>query len=274
MQHSRFKARIIEHRVASPAGVLPARIIQPARPLPVRPLVVLHGISRNASELVEIFLPEAERTGRRIIVPHFSEEEWPVFQRPTTSARPDQALLALLLQLALDDRSFDGPVDLFGHSGGAQLAHRFAMFYPQKVRKLHLAAAGWYCLPDNSMPCPYGIGADSTSGSLTWARRYGQALPAYLRLPVRVYVGTLDTERNESLRQDPLLDRVQGQTRVARAETYVDRFRAAALARGILPDISLTRLPRVTHDVAKAARDSALIRLVTDDEAHCTALVS
>ncbi len=274
MPYNRAKASVIDHRVASSAGILPAQIIVPARPSPLRPLVVLHGISRNAAELVDIFLPEAERTGRRIVVPHFNDKEWPVFQRPTGKARPDQALLALLLHLALNDRAFAEPVDLFGHSGGAQLAHRFAMLYPQKVKRLHLAAAGWYCLPDNSMTSPYGIGADSTPGSLTWARRHGQTLPAFLRLAVRVYVGTRDTERNASLRQNPLLDRIQGPTRVARAETYVERFRAAAHARAILPDIGLTRLPGVTHDVAQAARKSALTRLVTDDDVDCTALVS
>jgi pimeloyl-ACP methyl ester carboxylesterase len=274
MQTCRFTRDIAEHRVASPAGVLTARVINPATLSGQPPLVVLHGISRNAAELVELFSPEAARSGRRIIVPHFSAKLWPVFQRPSRNARPDQALLALLMQLALGDKSLDGPVDVFGHSGGAQLAHRFAMLYPQKVARLHLAAAGWYCLPDRSMAYPYGIGADETPGSLTWARRHEQALPAYLNLPVRVYVGTQDTDRDDSLRQESTLDDIQGLTRVARAETYVARFRAAARLRGIRPDICLTRLPGVTHDVAQAIRQTDLARLVTADVADAPALAS
>jgi len=158
-----------------------------------------------------------------------------------------------------------GQVDLFGHSGGAKLAHRFAMLYPHKVARLHLTAAGWYCLPDTSMAYPYGLGVDATRGSLTWARRHQQALPAFLRLPVRVYVGTADDQRDGALRQSPQLDRGQGPTRIARAETYVARFRAAAEACGAVPDITLTRLPGVAHDVGKAIRQGNLAAIVTQD---------
>lgn len=266
--------RIIAHRVASPAGVLPAQVILPATLSTRPPLVVLHGISRNADELVDLFVPQAERSGRRIIVPHFAQDTWPVFQRPGKSARPDQALLALLGQLALGDAAMAGPVDLFGHSGGAQLAHRFAMLYPHKVRQLHLAAAGWYCLPDRTMAYPYGLGADATPGSLTWLRRHSQALPAYLRLCLRIYVGTNDTDRNDTLRQAPHLDQIQGPNRLARAATYVKHFRTAAQAHGIRPDIALTHLPGVTHDVAEAIRSAALDRLVLQDSAAQLALVS
>jgi len=251
------------YRVASPSGTLPARVIYPAVLSGLAPLFVLHGISRNADELVDLFRPEAERSGRVIVVPHFAEKRWPNFQRPCRTARPDQALLALLSHLAVIDKAFEGPVDLFGHSGGAQLAHRFAMLFPHKVGQLTLAAAGWYCLPDASMAYPYGIGADATPGALSWARRLRLALPAYLRLGVQVFVGAQDTERDESLRQGPDLDRIQGSTRIARAATYVERFRAAAHVHGIPPDISLTRLPGVKHDVAQAIKRADLARLVT-----------
>jgi len=253
-------------RVASPSGTLPARIIRPTILSDLRPLIVLHGISRNADELVALFTPEAERSGRIVVVPHFAQRRWPHFQRPCRAARPDQALLALLGHLAVMNPAFDGPVDLFGHSGGAQLAHRFAMLYPHKVGRLNLAAAGWYCLPDASMTYPYGLGGDATPGALCWARRHEQALPAYLRLGVQVFVGTHDTDRDDSLRQCPDLDRIQGHTRIARAGTYVERFRAAARARGILPEITLIRLPGVTHNVAQAIRQAHLGRLVTAGE--------
>lgn len=259
-----FSQTTTAHRIASPAGTLCARVIRPAVASPLPPLVVLHGISRNADELVRLFKPEAERSGRTIVVPHFTEKHWPEFQRPSRIARPDQALLALLSHLAVLDPVLDGPVDLFGHSGGAQLAHRFAMLYPQKLGTLNLVAAGWYCLPDTSMAHPYGLGTSPAPDALMWARRHDRAMPAYLRLAVRVFVGTQDTVRDASLRQNPDLDRIQGQTRLARAETYVERFRAAALARGILPDIAMTRLPGVTHDVAQAIAQAGLARLVTE----------
>lgn len=272
MHRPTFETTVATHRVASHSGTLPARVITPRSLCGLPPLVVLHGISRNADELVGLFTPEAETWGRIVVVPHFSEDLWPHFQRPCSAARPDQALLALLAHLSMTGPAFSGSVDIFGHSGGAQLAHRFAMLYPHKVGRLNLAAAGWYCLPDASMIYPYGLGADAAPGSLSWARRHQQALPIYLRLSVRVFVGTEDTVRDDSLRTSPLLDRVQGPTRIARARTFVDRFRAAAQIRGLEPDISLTRLTGVGHDVAQAIRHADLARLVTQGAAVCTAV--
>lgn len=105
-------------------------------------MVVLHGISRNAETLAQLFAPEAERSGRTIILPHSLEKSWPDFQRPSKAARPDQTLLALLDAVVAKLSDCTGPVDLFGHSRGAQLAHRFAMLYPHRVSALQLAAAG------------------------------------------------------------------------------------------------------------------------------------
>lgn len=258
MHRPTFATIVTPHRVASSSGTLTARVITPAGRSGLSPLVVLHGISRNADELVDLFTPEAETSGRVVVVPHFSEPDWPHFQRPCRAARPDQALLAVLSHLAQGDAAFAGPVDIFGHSGGAQLAHRFAMLYPHRVGRLSLAAAGWYCLPDASMAYPYGLGVDEDPASLCWARRHEQALGAYLRLPVQVFVGLEDSLRDDTLRKTPRLDRLQGPTRIARARTYVAHFRKAAQAKGITPDITLTHLPGIGHDVTQAIRDAGL----------------
>lgn len=265
MLHCPQTVTVSRHRAASPAGVLPAFVIKPRFASAAPPMVVLHGISRNPRKLVELFRSEAERTGRSVVVPHFSASRWPVFQRPGGKARPDQALLGLLAHLAVIDSAFAGQVALFGHSGGAQLAHRWAMLFPQKVARLNLAAAGWYCLPDTTMAYPYGLGTDGTPDRDRWARRHAEALNAYLSLPVSVFVGTRDTARDGSLRMTAALDREQGRTRFGRAETYVDRFRAAAAHRGISHDIDLIRLPDVGHDVAEAITRTDLAQRVMGD---------
>ncbi|MFC0199247.1 alpha/beta fold hydrolase [Paracoccus rhizosphaerae] len=251
------------HTSASAAGILSARIIRPASRSGLAPLVVLHGISRNAAELAALFAPEAERSGRTVVVPHFRRSLWPLFQRPCRAARPDLALLALLSELRGLDPDLAGRVDLFGHSGRAQLAHRFAMLYPQRVGRLNLAAAGWYCLPDGSMPFPYGLGAAEAPKDAVWQRRHAAPLDRYLSLDVSVFVGTKDVDRDDTLRQTPLLDDIQGPTRLVRAERFVASFTAAAHARRIRPRIDLIHLPDVSHDVVEAIVTAGLAQRVT-----------
>ncbi|WP_336420287.1 alpha/beta fold hydrolase [Roseovarius sp. D22-M7] len=248
----------------STAGKLTARIIRPVRSVVAPPLLVLHGISRNAKTLERLFAPEAERTGRTIIVPHFPEPSWPDFQRPSKAARPDLALLALIDAVTARLPDCAGPVDLFGHSGGAQLAHRFAMVYPHRVAGLHLAAAGWYCLPDETMPYPYGLAPGKDSFDIVWARRNAAGLRDFLHLPTCVYAGTRDVSRDPALRMTRDLDARQGRNRHARARTYVAALNAAAERNGLPPCAHLIELIDCDHDVERAITRNDLAARVLD----------
>jgi pimeloyl-ACP methyl ester carboxylesterase len=223
------------------------------------PLVALHGISRNARALWQAFGPLAEAQGRALLVPHFAKDHWPLFQR-IDRARPDLALLDLLHQAGLSGQR----VDLFGFSGGAQLAHRFAMLYPHRVGTLHLAAPGWYTLPDTGVTWPQGLGAcpQRHLRSFDAASLSRLQLSHYLSLRVRLWVGALDVQRDSSLRQTVELDAGQGKTRVERAERYAEAFDRAARAMGITPDITLTVLPGCHHDFTQCATVGGLAALV------------
>jgi pimeloyl-ACP methyl ester carboxylesterase len=251
----------------SSAGRLSACIIRPARLCAAPPLVVLHGISRNADTLARLFAPEAERTGRTLIVPHFPADTWPDFQRPSKAARPDQALLALLDLVASEFPDKAGPVDIFGHSGGAQLGHRLAMLYPHRVAALHLVAAGWYCLPDQSMRYPYGLAPGKDAFSAKLVRRNTAALRDFLHIPACVYVGTEDVTRDDALRKTRALDARQGPHRHARARSYVTALNAAAEATGIAPRTRLIELPGCDHDVVRAITQNDLAARVLDARA-------
>ena len=248
----------------SSAGRLTARMIRPSNPVPAPPVVILHGISRNAGDLARLFSPEAERTGRTLVVPYFSEDAWPTFQRPCKAARPDQALLALLDAVAATLPGRAGPVDLFGHSGGAQLAHRFAMLYPHRVTALHLVAAGWYCLPDETMPYPYGLAPGTDRAGVTWARRHTDGLREFLRLPVSVYVGSRDVARDPALRTTSALDAGQGRNRHARARAYVAALTAAADRIALPARARFVELPECDHDVVRAITRNDLAARVLD----------
>ena len=248
----------------SSAGRLSARIIRPVRHAAAPPLVVLHGISRNAGTLARLFAPEAERTGRTLIVPHFPGDTWPDFQRPSKAARPDLALVALLDLVASEYPDIQGPVDIFGHSGGAQLAHRLAMLYPHRVAALHLAAAGWYCLPDETMRYPYGLAPGKDAFAARLVRRNTAALRDFLHIPAFVYVGTEDVTRNDALRKTRALDARQGPHRRARARSYVTALNAAAEAAGIPPRARLIEMPGCDHDVVRAITQNDLATRVLD----------
>lgn len=219
------------------------------------PLLALHGISRDATALWQAFAPLAAAQGRALLVPRFSGQDWPQFQQIGRS-RPDLVLLDLLQQAGLGGER----VDLFGFSGGGQLAHRFAMLYPHRVRTLHLAAPGWYTLPDMGAAWPLGLG-QKPGGRL---RSFDAAalsrlqLRRYLGLKVRLWVGAQDLDRDASLRQTAELDRLQGLTRVDRATSFEKAFSRAARAHGITPDIGLTVLPGCGHDFTDCARKGDL----------------
>lgn len=208
------------------------------------PLVALHGISRNAKAIWYTFKPLAAAQGRALLVPLLDRKNWPSFQRIDAN-RPDLALLELLRRAELAQCK----IELFGFSGGAQLAHRFAMLYPHKVARLHIAAPGWFCLPRTDVAWPEGLGdgdAEQSSGRLrrsVLGEPYRTQLPTYLSLPVRVWVGANDTERDAALRKSGQLDRLQGANRLERATRYVEEFREAAGKLQISPDIELSVLP-------------------------------
>lgn len=223
------------------------------------PLIALHGISRNARAIWDAFAPNAHTQGRALLVPRFDAAKWPQFQR-IGRVRPDLALLGLVRQLGWDGQKFD----LFGFSGGAQLAHRFAMLYPHRVATLHLAAPGWYCLPDLHTDWPRGL------GQVPGKRRRRADIAAlcqvhlsnYLSLPVRLWVGGDDIQRDASLRQTPEIDEQQGRTRLDRAFAYAEAFARAARANGIMADIDITVLPGCGHDFVQCAQKGGLANLV------------
>lgn len=242
-------------------GALKATVYVPARPCPTYPsLLALHGISRKASAISASFSPICLARGQTLIVPRFSRKHWPHFQQ-IGRVRADHALLELLATVETLGLARTDKVDLFGYSGGAQLAHRFAMLYPNRIDTLHLAAAGWYCLPDTSLPFPMGLGiAEEKTAEPGRASHHREIaalarcqLRTFLELPFRIYVGDEDHHRDPALRTSPLLDLEQGRTRRARARTYAQCVSMAAQNAGITPDVILREIPGCAHNFSHCA---------------------
>jgi pimeloyl-ACP methyl ester carboxylesterase len=105
---------------------------------------------------------------------------------------------------------------VLGHSRGAQLAHRFAEFRPDKVLAVAALSAGTYTLPlssgpHGSMPFPFGVkDLAQYAGRAFDATRFGN-------IQFWVGVGGQDTNPNDLPRQ---WDAYEGTTRLQRAQAF------------------------------------------------------
>ncbi len=185
--------------------------------------VVLHGVRRNAREYVETWREWSQWTGRPVLAPHFDSDSWPgakaynlgnVLDSHGRRNRRRSWAFTALRHLVVDTRRqlqlADPTWDLFGHSAGAQFAHRLALLRPSsKLRSVAVAGAGWFTVPDPSLDWPYGtrhpdLGIDRTALT-TWTRR-----------SLLLLRGENDRDRDEHLRTGPEAD-AQGCTRWDRA---------------------------------------------------------
>ena len=205
------------------------------------PLVSIHGVARNHREHARAFADLCGQLGIPLIVPRFPSKRFKGYQRLERSAdglAPDETLLA-----ALDEccQSFGWTPSfrLFGFSGGAQFAHRFVLLHARRdgdtdagtggahVERLALASAGFYTMPDATVPYPEGLGGQEPSERMDFAR--------LLSVPTRIFVGERDIERDRDLRVSGRLDRQQGRNRFERAQRFVFAMRSAAAVRRVAP---------------------------------------
>jgi len=216
------------------------RDLRPDSPL----LVSVHGISRNARQHVEAFTRVADRQGVVVLAPVFTDYRYGDYQRlgrRGRGSRADLALQRLTSHVIFEWQLASAKFYLYGHSGGAQFAHRYAMAYPHDVAALGLSAAGWYTLPDPDLSYPYGIRPTSDSYGLTLD-------PAeFLQIPACVFVGEDDINRDGAFNTSDKLDSMQGRNRIERAANWVEAMNRAASALGYPTHYSLHMLPDADH---------------------------
>ena len=220
-------------------------LYRPARACGNAPLLVsVHGISRNARAHATCLARVAEQHGVVVVAPLFTSKRFHDYQRMGHSRRgerPDRALNEIVAEVGrlsgADARRFF----LFGYSGGAQFAHRYAMAYPQRIAGLALGSAGWYTFPDPEKRYPWGMRASVGLPDLFFD------LDRFLELRIHLFVGGLDTLRGPDLNRCKRIDRQQGATRLERAARWAAALRRAALLAGKSAEVSLCTLPRSGH---------------------------
>lgn len=228
------------------------------------PLVAVHGIRRNAHQQAALFAERANALGRTVIAPLFSLEDWPRYQQAVRPARADRALIALMATLRADGLWHTSQFDLFGFSGGAQFAHRFAMMHPQLVCRLTVASAGWYTFPDASR-FPYGLSA-CTNKPDPWSAVTHETVVRFLTIPTQVCVGTDDTSRDANLRSGERIDAQQGKNRLARSIRWTQALQQAAKERGLPPRATFVALSGCDHDFRQCVIRGGLDQIVIPDD--------
>lgn len=219
-----------------------------------RPLVCVHGISRNAIEHVYAFRQQADEMGFPIIAPVFDQRDYRGYQTlgSKTGWNALVAFEGLLDEIAAE--AGGGSVDIFGFSGGGQFAHRFAMARPARVGALVISSAGWYTFPGEAARYPRGLAGK---------RPPGADEAAFLAIPMLVAVGSADRAIDATLRQGKRINAQQGADRVERARNWTAAVNDAARARGLPPPAVYAELTGAAHSLADCVA-AGLVRRAAD----------
>lgn len=190
-------------------------------------LFVLHGAGRDASDIRNAWISEANKKGFAVISPEFTEQSFPggngyilgnVFMdgnNPSPQTlNPERDWTFSLIEPIFDEfKSLSGSnasmYNMYGFSAGAQFAHRFMFFKPNaRFDKVFAAAAGWYTVPNDAVNFPYGLAGSPLED---------RSLEVYFSKKLTLQIGTLDNNPNEpGLRRNELADK-QGDNRYDRA---------------------------------------------------------
>ncbi len=198
----------------------------PSNPRGDLPLMVaVHGIGRRALDQARLFAPFLEAIGGSLIAPVFTRKRFAGYQQLGRSGKGHRADLALgrLIKEVQGGKGISRqPVVMFGYSGGGQFVHRYAMAYPRKVKRIAVAAPGWFTFPDMSLRFPHGLLSSPALPDLNFdASRF-------LKIPSMVLVGENDVDRDKNVNQAEDIDLRQGHNRLERAGRWVGAMKSTA----------------------------------------------
>jgi pimeloyl-ACP methyl ester carboxylesterase len=187
------------------AGTVPGR--------PVQVLMALHGMGGAGDLFAADLFEQADRYGWMIVAPTIDFGDW---TNPAVVAQEEPVLIGMLSDYVDQLPTLTGvPIRrsllLMGHSRGAQLAHRFAEFRPERALAVAALSAGTYTMPSGAFRFPFGVDdlAEYSGRSFDAARVGG--------VQFWVGVGAQDTNPADIPRQ---WDLIEGTTRVQRASAF------------------------------------------------------
>ena len=192
----------------------------------------LHGGSRDAEGVRDNMIQKSIEYNFVLIAPKFSSQNFSlgdgynlgnVYEdgdNPSTSTLNDEeewsfSIIEPLFDSVVSSLSLiEEKYNLFGFSAGAQFVHRFIQFKPNaRFNKVVAGAAGWYTVPDNNIPFPYGLDNSILTNT---------NLSNLLSKDLYIQVGALDNDPNSvGLRHNEYAD-AQGLNRVTRAVHFFE----------------------------------------------------
>jgi len=227
-----------------------------------RIVVVLHGVNRDADRYRDEWRALADRYGFLLAVPEFSQAKFPgddwynfggMVDAKGTPRERAQWSFNVVDRVFADVRRLSGAerrgYSLYGHSAGAQFAHRFLLFAASPAVEMVVAAnAGWYTLPVADEAFPYGLkGSPATEADVR----------AFLARPLVLQLGEADTDSgHSSLRRTPEADS-QGAHRFARGRNFMAVAEGEARRLGAPLAWRVVTVPGVGHSNGKMAEHAA-----------------
>jgi len=217
-------------------------------------VIVLHGVDRNADDYARNWEGLAGSLGLRVYAPEFTAEAFPGAEMYNLGGLGTDGPFAYAAFEPLFDaiaaRGGDATgYHLFGHSAGAQVAHRAVLLEPlPRLITVYAANAGWYTLPHEGVAWPYGLGGTGIAEA---------AVRDWLEAPLMILLGDQDTDpRHRYLRRTPEAA-AQGPHRYARGAFFASVGRAQAEALGADFNWKVGSVPGVAHDNAGMAQAAA-----------------
>jgi predicted esterase len=226
-------------------------------------MVILHGMGGAGEPMLKPLMEYADQNKWILLAPTFRyNADW---QNPKTVAQEDPRLAATLNQIVDEVPNYLGmPVKnqvlLYGFSRGAQLAHRYAIIYPERTKVVAVISAGSYTLPfentneaklagylrlsdhEGSLAFPFGVGdLENYTG-----QHFDQA--AFKKISFWVQVGQMDNKNSEVPRA---YDNYIGVNRVERATNFYNALTQMGVR------ATLTVYPDVAHATTKEMQSKA-----------------
>ncbi len=230
---------------------------------PLQVLVALHGMGGEGKGFAAPLIKEAERNGWLLVAPTIPYGDW---HNPDQVAQEDveiaQRLIATIDLLSEQMHLAVKPqVHLIGFSRGAQVAHRFALFFPDHVDRVVAFSAGTYTLPFRTRDIDGDGQADMIVlpyGAADMNKRVGHPINPIRLKQVRflIGVGGSDNVANDVPRQ---WDAYVGKTRLERAHAFVDALKSQGM------HCTLQVFPGVGHEVTNAMWTQAVQFLSSSD---------